>query len=111
MALSVLERVDTPKFLSGVKSRGAEMLSCLRALDSEFGCFEEFRGFGLLLGAKLKGGVKASEVSSLSLSEGLVLITASDNTLRFAPALNIPSKDIRAGFARLNKALKRLIKR
>ena len=109
VALSVLERVDTPAFLSGVKSRGAEMLSCLRALDSEFGCFEEFRGFGLLLGAKLKGGLKSSELSSLSLSEGLVLITASDNTLRFAPALNIPSKDIRAGFARLNKALKRAI--
>ena len=107
--LIVLERLKSSGFMEGVKRRGAEMKSRLNKLSSELGCIREIRGRGLLLGAELKAGMSASEVSLSSLSSGLVLITASGNTLRFAPSLTIGRRDIEEGFDILEKVLKKSI--
>ena len=92
-------------FMDGVRQRGEEFASRLRALDDELHCFADVRGRGLLVGCPMREGWKAESVSAAALAEGLIVITAGGNVLRLAPALNIPASDIEEGFARLKKAL------
>lgn len=105
MMRAVLEEILAPGFLEGVKARGAEFLRRLHGLNEKHGCFAEIRGRGLLLGCRMREGLKAADVSAAALRAGVLAITAGGNVLRLAPALNIPPEDVEEGFFRLEKAL------
>ncbi|MGI9307060.1 MAG: aspartate aminotransferase family protein [Gammaproteobacteria bacterium] len=107
VALAVLEEITKPGFLAGVKERGAEFTRRLRALNEKFKCFTEVRGRGLLVGCPLREGLQAAEIAAAALAAGVLVLTAGGNTLRFAPALNIPPEDIKEGFARLQTTLEK----
>ena len=49
-------------------------------------------------------------MTAAMLDAGVIVLTAGENTLRFAPALNIPPPDITEGFTRINNALKAITK-
>lgn len=68
--------------------------------------FREFRSMGLLIGAELSEQFagRAPELVSAALREGVMLLNAGPNVLRFAPSLVIPFADIDEGFARIGKA-------
>lgn len=106
-ANAVLETVLAEGFLAGVRERAevfSEQLQQLRRL----GYFSDIRQFGLLLACDMANGRAAADVSAAALAEGLLVLTAGANTLRLAPALNIPAADIEDGFDRLRRALVRL---
>jgi acetylornithine/succinyldiaminopimelate/putrescine aminotransferase len=48
---------------------------------------------------------KAQDVCKTAQEEGLLIITAGENTLRFYPPLNITRSALKKGIAILNKAL------
>ncbi len=104
-ALAVLRRVQKKDFLKNVQEKSKEFLRRLQKLNGAFGCFGEMRASGLLIGCDAAKGMQAKEMCAAMLSEGVVVITAGKNTLRFAPALNISGEDIKEGFARMQKAL------
>lgn len=106
-ARAVLERLQVPGFLDGVKRRGDEFINRLRKINSRFQRFSEIRGRGLLIGCAVSQP-DANAIVAASLEEGLIVLTAGGGTLRFAPALNISDEETEEGFARLEKALARL---
>ena len=103
-ALAVLNELQSPGFLDEVKQRAKSFRKRLEKLNAKFGYFSEIRGRGMLWGCDVVRGT-AAELSARALNEGVIVITAGEKILRFAPALNLPDDDAAEGFARLEKAL------
>lgn len=64
----------------------------LEQLKSEYDCISARRGRGLMQGLEL--AVPAGEVSSKAFAQGLLIITAGTNVLRFVPPLVIEKEHI-----------------
>ena len=104
-ALAVLDELESPGFLDSVRERSGRFRARLEGLNAKWNCFSEIRGCGMWWGCEMRGEKSASALSLLALAEGLIVITAGEKVLRFAPALNLPEEDAEEGFARLEKAL------
>ncbi len=111
VAGKVIELVNQPAFLAGVKERHHEFMRRMSELNQRYQVFSELRGKGLLLGAELekKYQGKAKTLANFAAEEGLIALIAGPNVLRFAPALNIEPQDINDGFLCLENALKRFV--
>ena len=53
VAEAVLDVVNTPEVLAGVKAKSAQFRQRLQAVGEKYGIFSEVRGLGLLLGCAL----------------------------------------------------------
>lgn len=104
-AQAVLSTVLSPGFLDGVRGRAEQMRQHLAALQQQWQCFTAIRVAGLLVGCDLASGYPLAEVRAAAAAAGVLVLPAGENTLRFAPPLNIGEADIAAGFARLAEAL------
>jgi succinylornithine aminotransferase len=111
VALRVVEIVSRPEVLAGVATRHERLKAGLLALNAQHDAFETVRGKGLLLGAVLKGKYlgAAREVLQAAEREGLMILQAGPDVLRFAPSLVIDEQDIDEGLARLDRALARIL--
>ncbi len=89
-ALAVLEIVDDPALLRGVRELGAALSEGLLALDG----VREVRGRGLMLGAGLEPGIDAGAVGSDLLGRGLIVNVPEPGTLRLLPPLIVDSGQI-----------------
>ncbi|GAB2902947.1 aspartate aminotransferase family protein [Microvirgula curvata] len=106
VGLRAVEVINTPAVLGGVRAKGQRFIDGLNAINAEYKVFREVRGMGLLLGAVLaeeyagraKDFVKAAE------KQGLMVLVAGTNVVRFAPSLVIPEQDIDEGLARFKAA-------
>lgn len=104
---AVLDIVLAPGFLESVVHKGQLLWDGLAALRRDFPTvFEDHRGAGLLQGLKCAGPVGA--VQAAAQAEGLMVITAGENTLRLAPPLVVSADDIAAALAMLRAAAVRL---
>jgi acetylornithine/N-succinyldiaminopimelate aminotransferase len=83
----------------------------VQALDAKHSIFAEIRGRGLMLGAQLRSqwAGRAGEILDHAAREGLLLLQAGPDVLRFTPALNIGSRDLREGLDRLDRALENFL--
>lgn len=104
-ARAVLDEILSPGFLAEVVARGETLREGLEKIRRKLNCFTDIRGRGLLIGCRAKAS--APDIAAAALEDGLVVLTAGQNTLRFAPALNIPYADIAEGLAVLEKTLRR----
>lgn len=105
-AATVLQQMLSEGFLAGVRERAEEFARRLQQINAKFNCFAAVRQSGLLIGCDLTAPRQVSALVAACLQQGLVVLSAGTNTLRLAPALNIPSADIATGFERLEKALR-----
>ena len=107
VAGAALEMVNTAALLDGVKAREAWIRAHLQRINERFGIFETVRGKGCLIGAVLAPAWhgRARDFLSAAIGEGLMLLVAGPNVLRFAPALNIPEADLAEGMTRLEQAI------
>lgn len=107
VALAALDTIGTPDVLAGVTQRHALFREYLDAINRRFACFSDIRGMGLLMGAELSERYheRGRDVLAAAIDEGLMLLVAGPNVLRFAPSLIIPEEDIRDGMARLERAI------
>ncbi|MFT4064106.1 acetylornithine/succinyldiaminopimelate transaminase [Paraburkholderia sp.] len=106
----VVELVNTPHILEGVRDRSNSVFASLRSINSRTGMFRELRGMGLLIGAELSDSYRgrSREIMSTALDEGVMLLNAGPDVLRFAPALNIPYECLDEAFIRFEAALNKL---
>ena len=64
VAEAVLDVVNTPEVLNGIKQREQLFRQGLEAINAKYHCFSEARGQGLLLGAVLNDDFKAAPATS-----------------------------------------------
>lgn len=108
VADAALRIINTPETLNHVVQQGEKLQQGLLAIGKETGIFSEVRGKGLLLGAVLNEAHqgKASEMVQAALKQGLMILGAGANVLRFAPSLLLNDEDMNEGLIRLKAALK-----
>ena len=111
VAGEVLSIVNTPQVLNGVKQREQWFKERLQAINHQFALFKEIRGVGLLIGCALRDEYagKAKLISQLAAEEGLMVLIAGANVVRFAPALIIKEDDVTLGLNRFAAACERFI--
>lgn len=110
VGLAAMETIADPATLEGVGERHALIKEHLERLNQRFALFSDIRGAGLLIGAELKDAWqgRGGEILAAAVEEGLMLLVAGPNVLRFAPSLVITPEEIAEGMARLERALERL---
>lgn len=111
VAGEVLSIINTPQVLNGVKQREQWFKERLQAINTRFGLFKEIRGVGLLIGCALRDEYagKAKQISLLAAEEGLMVLIAGVNVVRFAPALIVNEEDVTLGLNRFEAACERFI--
>lgn len=81
----VFELFKTQKILENVNENGAYLYDRLEEFARENSCVKEHRGFGFMQGLEFTMPVK--EIAAKALENGLILISAGANTIRFLPPL------------------------
>ncbi|MBL4631541.1 MAG: aspartate aminotransferase family protein [Paraglaciecola sp.] len=111
VAEKVLDIVNTPEVLDGVKHKEQLFRKGLEAINSQYNCFSEIRGKGLLIGAALndKFAGRAREFLVAAAEEQLMCLIAGANVVRFTPSLIIPDEDIQQGLARFERAVAKVV--
>ena len=100
---AVLDVILAPGFLDEVTRKGQLLWDGMAAIGRDFpSVFEDHRGSGLLQG--LKCVIPVGTVQEACTAEGLMAITAGENTLRIAPPLVVTDADIAEGLAMLRRA-------
>ena len=82
---------------------GAYLEEQLELLQAEYDCITARRGKGLMQGLEL--AIPVGEVSKRALEQGLVIITAGSNVLRFVPPLVIEKEHVDEMIGILKKIL------
>lgn len=85
----VLDLFEQQKILEHVKEISGYLKKRLEELKAEYPFIRARRGRGLMQGLELESAVSAGEISAKALEQGLILITAGNNVLRFLPPLII----------------------
>jgi predicted acetylornithine/succinylornithine family transaminase len=100
-ALAVLDLVDDPDLLRGVRERGAELSERLAALPR----VRDVRGPGLMIGVGLEDDVDASAVGADLLRRGLVVNVPEPGTLRLLPPLIVDSDQVATAVGLIGESL------
>ncbi|MCG9738253.1 aspartate aminotransferase family protein [Shewanella insulae] len=108
---AVLDVVNTPEVLEGVKRREQLLRDGLNQINEKYNVFTEVRGQGLLLGAVLNEQYqgRAKDFLVAGIGEGLMSLVAGPNVIRFTPSLVIPEADIAEGLARFERAVAKVV--
>lgn len=93
----------------GIVEHVREIAGCLTGqlerIKEDFPCVKDRRGLGLMQGLELDASVPVGTVSAKALEEGLILITAGNNVLRFVPPLILGPEHVDEMAGKLRKAL------
>ena len=108
VARVALRKLGSEEIAANVAKQSQALRDGLASLGAEFGLFSEVRGRGLMLGAvlKLEYVGRAGEILDHAAANGLLLLQAGPDVLRFVPALNISDDEIAEGLQRLQSALR-----
>ena len=108
VASKAFDLINTEAMLEGVKQKEQLIRQHLQAINDEFSVFKEVRGAGLLLGAVLNEHYQdqAKAFFLASAEQGLFILVAGANVLRFAPALNISDDLINQAMMKFKQAVK-----
>ncbi|WP_417604512.1 aspartate aminotransferase family protein [Oceanimonas baumannii] len=111
VAEAAFDTVNTPDVLAGVKEREGWYREELEKINAKYGCFSEVRGKGLLLGCVLNEQFagRAKDFLQASSEEGLMVLVAGANVVRFAPSLVITREEVLEGLARFERAVARVV--
>ncbi|MEQ5185180.1 aspartate aminotransferase family protein [Providencia rettgeri] len=103
--------INTDEVLDGVAKRRELFVSHLNKLNDQYGIFAEIRGMGLLIGAELNGKLlnRSKDILQACAAEGLMMLNAGTNVLRFTPSLIISENEINSGMAKLETAISKLL--
>ena len=88
----VLDLFEHYDILSNVKKVGDYFEERLENLKKNHSCIKEYRGIGLMWGLEFYNPV--SDIILKAMDEGLIIINAGPNVLRFVPPLVITKKDV-----------------
>ncbi len=107
---AVMDVVHTQEVRDGVKARHEKFKARLEQIGEKYGVFSQVRGLGLLIGCVLtdawKG--KAKDFFNAAEHEGVMVLQAGPDVMRFAPSLVIEDADINEGLDRFERAVAKL---
>ncbi|KRG70011.1 acetylornithine transaminase [Pseudoxanthomonas dokdonensis] len=108
VARVALRKLGSDAISHNVARQSAALRDRLQAINAELGLFEQLRGRGLMLGAVLAPAHagRAGEILDLAAAQGVLLLQAGPDVLRFVPALNISDEELEHGLSRLHAALR-----
>ena len=88
-----------------------QMTPVMQQIDEQYDVFSEIRGMGLLVGAELKPQFKgrARDFLHAAAQEGVMVLNAGPDVMRFAPSLVVEDNDIDEGLSRFAAAVKRVV--
>lgn len=111
VAEAVVNEINRPEVLQGVKESEMLIRNGLDRINAKYQIFSEIRGKGLLLGGCLveEWNGRARDVLVAAGKQGLLLLVAGANVIRFTPSLLITRHDIEEGMARLDRAIASLV--
>ena len=104
VALHVLERLADAKLGAHVRTLGEWLGKELEAMKERTGAIRAVRGRGLMFGIDV--GEPASEIIARARSQGLLLVSAGEYTVRLLPPLIISREDLAQGLLLLESALR-----
>lgn len=104
VANHVVERVSQPEFLAEVKEKGEYLMELLAELNSPH--VKEIRGRGLIVGVELD--IEAGPVVSKGYEQGILLVSAGPNIVRFVPPLTISREELATAAGILGDILREL---
>lgn len=107
VAEAVLDIVNSKEVLDGVLVRESIYRQRLQDINKKFDIFCDIRGKGLLIGAQLneKYQGRAKQLLLGAMDQGLMMLIAGPNVVRFAPSLIITLDEIETGLSRFEKAI------
>lgn len=107
VAEAALDVINSPKVLAGINERHERFIQALQDINEKYPVFTQVRGMGLLLGAKLAPRYQgqARDFLHAATLEGLMILNAGPDVIRFAPSLVVTFADIDEGLARFEKAV------
>ena len=88
----VLDKLINKGILQNVKNSGEYLNLKLTELKKQYSVIKEIRGIGLMAGIELT--VKAKDIMTKAIKEGLLIIGAGENVIRFVPPLTISKENI-----------------
>ena len=100
-AFNIINQAQT---LEHVCTQGERLQAALSKIGEKHGVFAEVRGLGLLIGAVLSDAYhdKAGEFVKVALTQGLMILNAGTNVVRFAPSLLLSDADLQAAIEKLD---------
>ena len=107
VAEAAFDIINTPEVLDGVREKRGRFVSHLQQINEQYGIFSDIRGMGLLIGAELKAEYKgrARDFLHAAAREGVMVLNAGPDVMRFAPALVVSGGDIDEGMTRFARAV------
>ncbi|MFZ3204929.1 MAG: aspartate aminotransferase family protein [Pseudomonas sp.] len=110
VAEAVIDVINTPQVLAGVKTKQQRFKTTLERFGEQYGVFSQVRGLGLLIGAVLSDAWKgkAKAILDAAAAQGVMVLQAGPDVVRFAPSLVVEDIDIDEGLARFERALVQL---
>ncbi|MBF9183757.1 aminotransferase class III-fold pyridoxal phosphate-dependent enzyme, partial [Klebsiella pneumoniae] len=111
VAGAAFDIINTPDVLNGVNAKRDLFVKHLQQIDEQFDVFSDIRGMGLLIGAELKPQYKgrARDFLHAAAHEGVMVLNAGPDVMRFVPSLIIDEQDITEGMARFAQAVAKVI--
>lgn len=110
VAGAAFDIINTPEVLNGVAVKRQLFVKHLQQIAEQFDVFSDIRGMGLLIGAELKPQFKgrAREFLFAAADEGVMVLNAGPDVMRFAPSLIVDDADIEDGMNRFAKAVAKI---
>lgn len=105
--LAVAEYMCEHNVLENVQARGAQLTEGLEAISARHpGMLGNVRGWGLLKGIEVVAdGVPPGDVVKAAMEEGLLVVAAGSNVVRFVPPLIITEQEIESALDMFEKAV------
>lgn len=99
----VIDEIIDGGILENVNKMSAYFIDKLQNLKEEYDFVTEIKGLGLMLGMEVK--IPPKEIVSLAYKEGLLILSAGANVVRFVPPLVIDKETADIGFEILDKVM------
>lgn len=106
VANTILDVIAEEDLLSNVQARSTQFKTGLQKLVDKYDFFTEVRGAGLLLG--LSSSIEVMPIINKTRENGLLILGAGPNVLRFLPALNIKAEEIEQALVILEQSIEGL---
>lgn len=107
VASAAFDVIQSAETLTHVQQQGAKLQQGLADIGKATGVFQEVRGKGLLVGAVLAKEYqgKAGEIMAAALQQGVMVLVAGGDVVRFAPSLLLNDEDLATGLEKFNLAV------
>lgn len=111
VAEAAFDIISDEQVLAGVAEREQLIRDAVAKINEKQAIFTEVRGKGLLLGMVLNDEYKGRgrDFIAAAVEQGLMILVAGPDVLRFAPSLVISTEELQEGLARFEKAIENLV--